>query len=159
MTWWPDTPSPLPIKNEGVEISSGDTVNLVRRLIYTTPILWGTKQRPDGSLIYDTDSLETVLATAYTVSEDRQLIEFTLRNNARFANGDALNAQVLKDSYAWLLGARVSGQLRVNGVPSADRLEVVDDLTLRLSLDRLVAWGVLAIASITVEAWSTPRRS
>ena len=32
-----------------------------------------------------------VLATAYKVSEDRQLIEFTLRPNAIFANGDPLN--------------------------------------------------------------------
>src|SRR5918996_2692878 len=64
------------------ELSSGDTVNLLRRLIYITPILWGTRQRPDGSLIYDADSIETALATAYKVSPDRQLIEFTLRDNA-----------------------------------------------------------------------------
>src|SRR5262249_5824290 len=82
------------------DIGAGDTFNMLRRLIYTTPILWGTKQRPDGSLIYDTDTIEMVLATAYKVSEDRQMIEFTLRHNARFANGDPLNAQALKDSYA-----------------------------------------------------------
>jgi hypothetical protein len=60
------------------ELSAGDTVNLLRRLIYTTPIIWSTKQRPDGSLIYDPDNVEMVLATAYKVSEDRQTIEFTL---------------------------------------------------------------------------------
>jgi len=27
---------------------------VLRRLIYTTPILWGMQQRPDGSLIYTT---------------------------------------------------------------------------------------------------------
>ena len=52
------------------ELSAGDTANLLRRLIYTTPILWGMQQRPDGSLIYDMDSIETVLATAYKVSEE-----------------------------------------------------------------------------------------
>src|SRR5499427_10230159 len=83
------------------ELSAGDTANLLRRLIYTTPILWGMQQRPDGSLIYDMDNIETVLATAYKVSEDRQLIEFTLRANAKFANGDPINAQALKESYAW----------------------------------------------------------
>src|SRR5215813_7382338 len=108
------------------ELSAGDTINILRRLIYTTPILWGTKQRPDGSLIYDTDSIEMVLATAYKVSEDRQLIEFTLHPNAKFANGDPLNAQAFKESYAWLLGAKGSGQLRVNGIPCAERIEVVD---------------------------------
>src|SRR5713226_5886022 len=40
------------------ELSAGDTVNMLRRLIYTTPILWGMQQRQDGSLIYDADSLE-----------------------------------------------------------------------------------------------------
>src|SRR5215467_12382587 len=65
------------------ELAAGDTVNMLRRLIYTTPILWGTKQRPDGALTYDADSLEMVLATAYKVSEDRQLIEFTLRRDAK----------------------------------------------------------------------------
>src|SRR5882724_5729362 len=72
------------------ELSAGDTINMLRRLIYTTPIIWGTKQRPDGSLIYDPDNLEMGLATAYKVSEDRQLIEFTLRSNAKFANGDPI---------------------------------------------------------------------
>jgi ABC-type transport system substrate-binding protein len=60
------------------ELSAGDTINMLRRLIYTTAILWGTTQRPDGSLIYDPDTIEPVLASSYKVSEDRQLIEFTL---------------------------------------------------------------------------------
>src|SRR6266850_6648130 len=128
------------------ELSAGDTINMLRRLIYTTPIIWGTKQRPDGSLIYDPDTIEPVLASSYKVSEDRQLIEFTLRRNAKFANGDPINAQALKDSYAWFLGAKGSGQLRVNGLPSADRIEVVDDVTVRLHLDRPVAWGLIGNA-------------
>src|SRR6266704_5536362 len=131
------------------ELSAGDTVNMLRRLIYTTPILWGTQQRPDGLFIYDTDTLEMVLATAYKVSEDRQMIEFTLRNNAKFANGDPLNAQALKDSYAWFLGAKGSGQLKVNGLPSADRVEVVDEVTVRLHLDRPVAWGLIGNALLS----------
>jgi len=51
------------------ELSAGDTINMLRRLIYTTPIIWGTKQRPDGSLIYDPDTIEPVLASSYKVSE------------------------------------------------------------------------------------------
>src|SRR5438132_6396010 len=122
---------------------------MLRRLIYTTPILWDTKQRPDGSLIYNTDNIETMLTTDYKVSEDRQLIEFTLHPNAKFANGDPLNAQALKESYAWFLGAKGSGQLRVNGLPSADRIEVVDDVTVRLHLDRPVAWGLIGNALLS----------
>src|SRR5918996_2888442 len=131
------------------ELSAGDTINMLRRLIYTTPIIWGTKQRPDGSLIYDPDTIEPVLASSYKVSEDRQLIEFTLRSDAKFANGDPINAQALKDSYAWFLAARGSGQLRVNGLPSADRIEVIDDVTVRLNLDRPVAWGLIGNALLS----------
>jgi len=127
----------------------GDSFNVLRRLIYTTPILWGMQQRPDGSLIYTMDSIEMVLATAYKVSEDRQLIEFTFHPNAKFANGDPINAQALKESYAWFLGAKGSGQLRVNGLPSEDRIEVVDDVTVRLHLDRPVAWGLIGNALLS----------
>jgi peptide/nickel transport system substrate-binding protein len=131
------------------ELSAGDTINMLRRLIYTTPIIWGTKQRADGSLIYDADTIEMVLASSYKVSEDRQLIEFTLRNNAKFANGDPITAQALKESYAWFLGARGSGQLKVNGLPSADRIEVVDDVPVHLNLDRPVAWGLIGNALLS----------
>src|SRR2546427_13138173 len=51
------------------ELSDGDTANLLRRLIYMTPILWGMQERPDGSLIYDMESIETVLASAYQAFE------------------------------------------------------------------------------------------
>jgi peptide/nickel transport system substrate-binding protein len=82
-----------------------------------------------------------VLATTYKVSEDRQRIELTLRSGATFANGDPINAQTLKDSYAWhrANGGPGSGQLKVNGLLSADHIEVVDEVTVRLHLDRPVA--------------------
>ncbi len=130
------------------DFSAGYTNNMLKRLIYTTPFLWGTKQRPDGSLIYDPDTIEARLVNATKVSEDRQTIEFTLRPNAKFANGDPIDAQALKESYAMHITNAGSGasQLKVSGIPSADRLEVVDDLTLRLHLDRPVAWGVISHA-------------
>jgi peptide/nickel transport system substrate-binding protein len=131
------------------ELSAGDTINMLRRLIYTTPIIWATKQRADGSFIYGPDAIESVLGSSFKVSEDRQLIEFTLRRNAKFANGDAIDAQAFKDSYAWFLATRGSGQLRVNGLPSADRIEVVDEVTVRLNLDRPVAWGLIGNALLS----------
>lgn len=70
------------------DISAGYTNAMLKRLIYTTAILWGTQQRPDGTLTYDLNTIEPLLLTAYKVSDDRQHIEFTLRNNAKFANGD-----------------------------------------------------------------------
>lgn len=55
-----------------------------------------------------------------------------------------MNAQALKDSCAWLLANGGSGgnQLKVNGLPNAERIEVVDEVTVRLHLDRPVAWGL-----------------
>src|SRR5215472_6635613 len=61
------------------DISAGFTNAMLKRLIYTTPLLWGTQQRPDGTLVYDLDTMEPLLVTAYKVFEDRQLIEFALR--------------------------------------------------------------------------------
>src|SRR5918992_1064006 len=126
------------------DFSAGYTNNMLKRLIYTTPVLWAAKPRPDGSLVYDPDTIEGRLVSAHKVSEDRQTLEFTVRPDAKFANGDRIDAQALKDSYAMHITNRGPGasQLKVSGLPSADRIEVVDDLTLRLSLDRPVAWGV-----------------
>ena len=126
------------------DISAGYTNAMLKRLIYTTSILWGTQQRPDGSLTYDLNTIEPLLMTTYKVSDDRQQIEFSLRPNAKFANGDPLNALALKDSCAWLMANGGSGgnQLKVNGLPNADRIEVVDAVTVRLHLDRPVAWGL-----------------
>jgi len=131
------------------ELSAGSTNWMLRRLIYSTPILWGTKQQPDGSLIYDNNTLEMVLALAYTISEDRQTIEFTLHPNAKFANGDPLDAQAIRDSHAWFLATRGSGQLKVNGIPSPDHIEVIDAVTLRFYLDRPVAWGLIGHALLS----------
>src|SRR5215475_11186564 len=130
------------------DFAAGYTNNMLKRLIYTTPFLWGTTQRLDGSLIYDPDRIEARLVIATKVSEDRQTIEFTLHPNATFANGDPIDAQALKASYAMHITNAGSGasQLKVSGIPSADRIEVVDDLTLRLHLDRPVAWGVISHA-------------
>jgi len=126
------------------DMSSGYTSYMLKRLIYTTAILWGTQQRPDGTLTYDLNTIEPLLLTAYKVSEDRQRIEFTIRPNAKFANGDPLHAPALKDAYAWLFanGGTGGNQLKVNGVPNAEHIEVVDDVTLRLHLDRPVPWGL-----------------
>jgi ABC-type transport system substrate-binding protein len=126
------------------DTSAGYIHHMLKRLLYTTSLLWDTHQRPDGLLTYDLNTIEPLLLSAYKVSEDRQLIEFTSRDHAKFANGDPLNAQALKESCTWLLatGGTGAGQLKVNGLPSTDRIEVVDEVTVRLHLDCPVAWGL-----------------
>ena len=130
------------------DFSAGYTNLMLKRLIYTTPVLWGTKQRPDGTLIYDPDTIEGRLVIAHKVSEDRQTVEFTLRPNAKFANGRSHRrpgAQRLLCPASSNNGSGAS-QLKVSGLPNADRIEVVDAVTLRLHLDRPVAWGVISHA-------------
>src|SRR5712691_3607041 len=126
------------------DFSAGYTNNMLKRLIYTTPVLRAAKPRADGTLTYDPDTIEGRLVIAYKVSEDRQTIEFTFRRTAKFANGDPIDAPALKDSYAMHIANRGPGasQLKVSGLPSADRITVLDAVTLRLSLDRPVAWGL-----------------
>src|ERR671914_3135792 len=46
------------------DFSAGYTNSMLKRLIYTTPVLWGTKPRPDGSLVYDPDTIEGRLVSA-----------------------------------------------------------------------------------------------
>jgi peptide/nickel transport system substrate-binding protein len=133
------------------DIGAGDTNHTLKRLIYVSPILWGTRQRADGTLIYDPSTIELRLATSYHVSADRRTIEFTLHKHAKFANGDPIDATVVKASYAWCMANGGSGgaQLRVNGLPSPDRIEVVSDHLLRLHLDRPVAWGLIGNALLS----------
>jgi ABC-type transport system substrate-binding protein len=82
------------------DIGARDTNHSLKRLIYVTPILWGIKQRADGTLIYDPHTIEPRLAIGYQVSPNRQTIELTLREHAKFANGDPIDAPAVKASYA-----------------------------------------------------------
>ena len=130
------------------DFSAGYTNHMLKRLIYTTPFIWGARHRPDGSLVYDPNTIEPRLVIDQKVSEDRQTIDFILRPDAKFANGDPIDAQALRDSYAMHIANKGSGasQLKVSGLPTEDRIEVVDDVTVRLHLDRPVAWGVISHA-------------
>ena len=141
------------------DFSAGYTNNMLKRLIYTTPVLWATTPRPDGSFMYDPDTIEGRLVMAHTISEDRQTIEFTLRTDAKFANGDPIDAQALKDSYAMHISNRGPGasQLKVSGLPSADRIAVLDAVTLRRRSTVLWPGACPTMGSIT-EAASCMRR-
>src|SRR5258706_15951214 len=39
------------------DISAGFTNAMLKRLIYTTPLLWGTQQCPDSALVYDLERI------------------------------------------------------------------------------------------------------
>ncbi|MBI3078615.1 MAG: ABC transporter substrate-binding protein [Deltaproteobacteria bacterium] len=128
------------------------TAYTLKRLLYGNLVMWGARQRPDGSLIYDSETVEHVLAESHRVSADRKTIDFVLRPSARFANGDRIDAQAVKAAYDWYfdLNGAGAGQLKVNGIPGKEHVVVVDERTLRLKLDRPVAWNVIGHAIILV---------
>lgn len=77
------------------DFSAGYTKNMLKRLMDTPPFLWGTRPRPDGSLICDPDTIEARLGIATKVSEERQTVELPWRPKAKCANGDPREAQAL----------------------------------------------------------------
>ena len=57
---------------------------------------------------------------------------------------------------SWRQGLRTAP---VNGLPSEDRIEVVDDVTVRLHLDRPVAWGLIGNALLSSSSIVHARKS
>ena len=120
----------------------------LKRLIYATTLLWGVRKLPNGNLIYDNDSFENLLLESHKVAADGASVEFTLKDGLKFANGDRINAPTMKAAFEWYIDAKAVGnaQLKVNGVSSKEQIEVVNDRTYRLRLDRPVAWSVVGHA-------------
>ena len=82
-----------------------------------------------------TDEFEPGLAASWEVSADQATYTFHLAPDVLFQDGTLANAQAVKDSYTrWieLDGAPVSVITRFCDSP--DKMEVVDDLTLRFNL-------------------------
>lgn len=82
-----------------------------------------------------TDEFEPMLAESWEVSEDQSTYTFKLFPDVTFQDGTPANAQAVKDSYTrWidLAGAPVNVITRF--CDSADKMEVVDDLTIRFNL-------------------------
>lgn len=82
-----------------------------------------------------TDEFEPALAESWEASEDLATYTFKLYPDVMFQDGTPANAQAVKDSYTrWieLDGAPVNVITRF--VDSPDRMEVVDDTTLRFNL-------------------------
>ena len=82
-----------------------------------------------------TDEFEPMLAESWEVSEDQSTYTFKLFPDVQFQDGTPANAQAVKDSYTrWieLEGSPVNVITRFCDSP--DKMEVVDDVTLRFNL-------------------------
>jgi peptide/nickel transport system substrate-binding protein len=95
-----------------------------------------------------TDEFEPMLAESWEVSDDQATYTFKLFPDVKFQDGTPANAQAVKDSYTrWieLEGSPVNVITRFCDSP--DKMEVVDDTTLRFNLGSPQPLFLAAMAS------------
>ncbi|HZA93067.1 MAG TPA: ABC transporter substrate-binding protein [Gemmatimonadales bacterium] len=95
-----------------------------------------------------TDEFEPMLAESWEASEDRSTYTFKLFPDVKFQDGTPANAQAVKDSYTrWieLEGSPVNVITRFCDSP--DKMEVVDEMTLRFNLGSPQPLFLAAMAS------------
>jgi peptide/nickel transport system substrate-binding protein len=95
-----------------------------------------------------TDEFEPMLAESWDVSEDQSTYTFKLFSDVMFQDGTPANAQAVKDSYTrWieLEGSPVNVITRFCDSP--DKMEVVDETTLRFNLGSPQPLFLAAMAS------------
>ncbi|MGD9923753.1 MAG: ABC transporter substrate-binding protein [Pseudorhodoplanes sp.] len=92
------------------------------------------------SLIYDglvnlgPDGFYPALATEWKVSPDGMTIDFTLRKDVKFSNGDAFTAEDVKFSFEGILSEKSTHGYRRIFVDSLREVEVVDPLHARFHM-------------------------
>jgi len=95
-----------------------------------------------------TDEFDPMLAESWEVSEDQATYTFTLYPDVMFQDGTPANAQAVKDSYTrWIEMGGSPVNVITRFVDSPDRMEVVDDITLRSNLGQPQPLFLAAMAS------------
>ena len=112
--------------------SLGFSVNIYDRLI-----TFGRREVPTG-FAYDYGNIRGEIAESYEVSQDGLTITFKLRNDGKFHDGSPITAEDVK----WSLDRAVTAetlsknQMKTGSMTMSDQFEVIDDLTIQVSLDR-----------------------
>ncbi|MGE0153792.1 MAG: ABC transporter substrate-binding protein [Reyranellaceae bacterium] len=88
----------------------------------------------DGLLNLGPQGKFPALAKSWKISEDGKTIDFTLRENVKFHNGDPFTAEDVKFTYDTLTGPNSTHSYRKGFVDSLDRIEVVSPLVVRFHL-------------------------
>jgi peptide/nickel transport system substrate-binding protein len=82
-----------------------------------------------------TDEFEPMLAESWEVSDDQSTYTFKLFPDVTFQDGTPANAQAVKDSYTrWIELGGSPVNVITRFCDSADKIEVVDDTTIRFNL-------------------------
>lgn len=84
-----------------------------------------------------TSEFAPALARSWETNADGTIYTFTLHDGILFHDGDALTAQSVKDAYARCIGLGQSiSNVLTRFIPTADQIEVLDDRTLAINLER-----------------------
>jgi peptide/nickel transport system substrate-binding protein len=95
-----------------------------------------------------TDEFEPMLAESWEVSEDQSTFTFKLYPDAMFQDGTPANAQAVKDSYTrWIELGGSPVNVITRFCDSPDKMEVVNETTLRFNLDSPQPLFLSAMAS------------
>jgi len=108
-------------------------VNLYDRLLS-----YGVKTLPDGSLMYDYQTLEPELAVSWKVASDGMSVSFELRQNATFWDGTPVTAADVKWSFdrAVSVGGFPTVQMGAGLLEKPEQFVVVDDHSFRIDFLR-----------------------
>jgi peptide/nickel transport system substrate-binding protein len=84
-----------------------------------------------------TSEFAPALAESWETNADGTAYTFTLHEGILFHDGDALTAQSVKDAYARCIGLGQSiSNVLTRFIPTVDQIEVLDDRTLTINLER-----------------------
>src|SRR3989475_2143100 len=106
--------------------------------LYDRLLTYGVKRLPDGSRMYDYNSLKPELAESWTLAPDGLSVTFKLRRDARFHDGTPVTARDVKWSFdrAVTVGGFPTFQMKAGSLEKPEQFVVVDDYTFRVTFVR-----------------------
>tara|TARA_R110001592_G_scaffold16680_2_gene70859 strand:+ start:7798 stop:9432 length:1635 start_codon:yes stop_codon:yes gene_type:complete len=106
--------------------------------MYDRLVTFGIKDAGNGSLKYDSATINPELANSWEVSEDGLSYLFHIREDATFWDGSSITASDVKWSFdrAVSLGGFPTVQMKAGGLSSPSQFEAVDEHTFKITLDK-----------------------
>lgn len=104
--------------------------------MYDRLVTFGIKDTGDGSLKYDSETINPELAKSWEISEDGLTYLFHLREDATFWDGSNVTASDVKWSFdrAVSLGGFPTVQMKAGGLISPEQFSTVDEHTFKITM-------------------------
>ena len=127
-------PNSMDIHRKGTNRPSYQiAVNLYDRLVG-----YGVKTLPDGSMMYDYQTIVPELAERWEIASDGMSALFYLRKDATFSDGSPVTAKDVKWSFdrAVSVGGFPTVQMKAGSLEKPEQFEAVDDHTFKITFLR-----------------------